>query len=91
MKYQHKLEDIPEEEYKQYLDRLSKKDINKMDYTELSDLACFEIEDACDKQDWKKLKLGFRLIWLVTNKINAKADVTKELLIRFIRGDKDEI
>ena len=81
------LEDIPEEEYKKYIDRLRKKDIIKMDYTELSDLACAEFEDACDKQDWKKLKLGFRLLWLVTNKIEGKADATKAVLIKLARGE----
>lgn len=84
------LEKIPDDEYREYLERLRKKPINKMDYTELSDLASAELEEACEKQDWNKLKLGFRLLWLVTNQIEGKADATKAVLIKLARGEKIE-
>ena len=82
------LEEIPEEEYKEYIERLKKKDIYKMDYNELSDLTMAEFEDDCDNKDWKKLRTGLRLLSLLTNNIEAKADATKTILMKLSRGEK---
>ena len=82
------LEEIPEEEYQEYLGRLREKPINSLNYTEMSDLASAEFEDACNKKDWNKLKIGFRFLWLITNLIEGKADATKTVLLKLARGEE---
>jgi len=81
------LEEVSEKEYMEYINKLKHKDLNTLNYSEMSDLACNEIEEACNKEDWKQLKKGFRLLWLVTNLIEGKADATKTMLIKIARGD----
>ena len=79
------LEKVPEEEYEQYIKNLRKKDINKMDYAELTDLADYELAEACDKQDWMKLKIGLRLMSLANNLTEGKAQATKAMLLKLAR------
>ena len=79
------LEDVLEEEYEKYIKRLKTKDIMSMDYDELTDLASNEISQTCDKEDWKQLKLGLRLLFLGLNKVEGKAQATKAILLKLAK------
>ena len=80
------IEKVPEEEYEKYIKNLQNKDIMSMDYDELTDLADHKIADACDKQDWGKLKTGLRLLSLGLNHTEAKAQASKAILLKLGRG-----
>jgi len=80
-----KIEKQKDKEYEDYIERLKKKTLFVMNYDELSDLAHYEFEKACDEQSFERLRTSMRLMMLVFNIIQAKAEANQTILLPVAR------